>query len=235
MQFRACAVVPSYQVSRRVLEVVRELRATIPELGDIVVVDDGSTDDTRRWALDAKATVLSHSKNLGKGAALRTGLRHAATWGFDVALTVDADGQHPASSARTVLLAADDPGALVLGVRDLVLANAPRANQRSNRISNFFLSAFSGRRILDTQCGLRRYPVARTLGLAPQADGYAFESEVLLRAIAAHVPIVEVPVPVVYPDESMRITHFDSVKDPARIVGTVVRTLIDLHGPKWSH
>ena len=204
----ACALVPAYQAERSVAGVVSGLRAALPELEGAIVV--------------------SHGENRGKGAALRTGLREARARGFRVALAVDADGQHPAASARAVLEASDDPRALVLGVRDLLRDGAPRANQISNGISNFFLSRFAGRPLRDTQCGLRRYPVRETLALGARADGFAFEAEVILRALSAKLPVVEVPVSVVYPSRDERRTHFHNVRDPASIVGTVVRTVLEL-------
>jgi len=117
---------------------------------------------------------------------------------------------------------------LEVGVRDLVLEGAPPANRVSNRISNFFLSTFAGRPLRDTQCGLRRYPLGETLALGRRASGYAYEAEVILRASAAGLPIVEKDVRVHYPPEEQRVTHFHSVKDPIRIVATVVATLRDL-------
>lgn len=116
-----------------------------------------------------------------------------------------------------------DPHALVIGVRDLEGAGAPRANQLSNGFSNLVLSAFTGRRLGDTQCGLRRYPIAATLALGGQEDGYGYEAEVIIRACAAGMPIVEVPIAVLYPEE--RISHFHVVRDPTRIVARVVRTV----------
>jgi glycosyltransferase involved in cell wall biosynthesis len=219
---KACIVIPAYDAARTVGEVIRALKPTAP----IIVIDDGSRDATRDVARRAGAEVLSHDRNHGKGAALVTGLTHAQARGFDVALTVDADGQHPAESALRVLQGAEDRRALVLGIRDLVRGGAPRANQMSNGISNFFLSRFTGRPLADTQCGLRRYPVKETLALGSSAAGYAFEAEVLLRALAAGLPLVEVPIDVIYPQD--RVTHFHKVKDPARIISTVLRTLFDL-------
>ncbi|MFS8071916.1 MAG: glycosyltransferase family 2 protein, partial [Byssovorax sp.] len=109
-------------------------------------------------------------------------------------------------------------------------AGAPRANRISNRISNYFLSLFSRRTLLDTQCGLRRYPLARTLELGGQGEGYAFEAEIILRAVAAGIPVVEVPIRVIYPPEHERVTHFHSVRDPARIIARVVQTLVVTQG-----
>jgi glycosyltransferase involved in cell wall biosynthesis len=231
---RACAVVPAFQAERSVGDVVRSLVAVWPFDDAIFVVDDGSTDRTAEIARAAGARVVSHGKNRGKGAALRTGLDAAKLAGFDLAVSVDADGQHPADQAVRLLTVEPDADALVLGVRDLVGARAPRANQISNRISNFFLSMFSGRPLADTQCGLRRYPVELTLDLDGRDPGYAFEAEIILRAIAAGVRVVEAPIDVYYPPEDQRVSHFHSVRDPMRIVARVVRTLVATGGMRHA-
>jgi glycosyltransferase involved in cell wall biosynthesis len=231
---RSCAIIPAYDAERTVSEVVRSILAVWPERDAIFVVDDGSIDGTATAAREAGARVLVHPQNRGKGKALRTGMEAARSAGFDVAVTVDADGQHPADEAVRLLAAASDPEAMVLGIRDLLAAGAPRANQISNQISNFFLSLFARRPLRDTQCGLRRYPIATTLGLAGQDDGYAFEAEIILRAIAAGVRIVELPIRVIYPPEGERVTHFDSVRDPARIVMRVLETLVVTRGMRRS-
>jgi glycosyltransferase involved in cell wall biosynthesis len=218
--FRACVIVPAYDAEVTVGAVVASLRGLdLP----ILVVDDGSRDGTARAAERAGATVIAHSANRGKGAALVTGLRAAAELGAEAALTVDADGQHPLDAARVVLSASPDPRALVLGIRDLRRDGAPRKNRFSNGVSNFFLSKFTGVSLRDTQCGLRRYPISDTLALGVRASGYAFEAEVLLLATRAGVPLVQTPVPVLYPAD--RTTHFDSVRDPARIIAAVLRAV----------
>src|SRR5690606_23339810 len=76
-----------------------------------------------------------------------------------------------------------------------------------------------------TQCGLRRYPVERTLQLEPRDPGYAFEAEVILRFARNGLPIVQEPISVIYPPEEERVTHFHSVRDPARIVRRVLWTV----------
>ena len=227
MQAHACVVVPAYQAEKTIGLVLRDLVCALPELGAraMIVVDDGSTDGTAEVSRAAGAHVVRHTHNRGKGAALISGLAAADGLGFSVALTVDADGQHPAESAREVLFASSDAQCLVLGVRDLVRDGAPRKNQFSNAISNFFLSKFAARPLRDTQCGLRRYPVQASLALAARAEGFAFEAEILLRAIAADLPVLETPVRVIYPPEGERVTHFDAVRDPARIIVTVLRTV----------
>ncbi len=232
---RACIIVPAYDAEATLGGVVGDLRQRIPELGSsIIVVDDGSSDATDAVASDLGCTVVGSApgaarerKNVGKGAALRAGFEAAHARRKTVALTVDADGQHPAEEARRVLLSAPSEAALVLGIRDLVGAGAPRANRFSNGISNYFLSRFAGRELLDTQCGLRRYPIRETLALGAHASGYDFEAEVLLRAVWTGMEIIEQPVRVVYPED--RETHFRVARDPWLILRTVLASV----GSHW--
>lgn len=224
----AAFVVPALDARDSVGAVVTALLAEAPPAYGtplVIVVDDGSSDDTAIVAARAGATVIRHSKNRGKGVALRTGFQRAFELGALFAVSLDADGQHPAAEAWKLLLHPAPPDALVLGTRDLEGAGAPRLNQASNRISNLFLSAFGRQRLWDTQCGLRRYPLDRVLHCAAEAKGYAYEAEVLLFAARQGWTIEQVPIQVIYPPEGQRITHFHNVKDPARIVAAVLRTL----------
>ncbi len=218
------AVVPAFQAEPCVGEVVRSLLATGAFGPGVLVIDDGSSDGTGELARDAGAEVIRHPSNRGKGAALLTGLHHAHDRGIELIVTVDADGQHPAAQAERLATHDAPKDALVLGTRDLARAGAPWPNRCSNGISNFFLSRFSGVSLRDTQCGLRRYPVAQTLELGARDSGYAFEAEVILRAAKKGIQIVQVPIVAIYPPERDRLTHFDSLRDPWRIVGRVLRT-----------
>ncbi len=242
---RACIIVPAFDAESSIGAVISGLMRSIPELrAAIIVVDDGSADATARVARDLGCTVVTSStplsdaaampelgpnRNRGKGAALRAGLEVARARGMSIALTVDADGQHPPEEARRLLFAAESEKALVLGVRDLVRDGAPRANRFSNGISNFFLSRFAKRTLRDTQCGLRRYPVRETLALRTSGQGYDFEAEVLLRAIWSGLDVIEEPVRVIYPEH--RKTHFRAGRDVRRIIRTVVESV----GDHWLH
>ena len=223
------AVVPAYQAESTVGQVVSDLRDVWTDFDrapSMIVVDDGSTDATAEVARTSGALVVRHQRNRGKGAALRTGFEQALALGAAAAVTVDADGQHPAAEAVALAGHPASLSTLVLGVRDLAGAGAPRPNRISNSISDFFLSVFTRQALADTQCGLRRYPLPASLELGARADGYAFESEVLLRAARAGWRIEQVPVQVYYPPVAQRVSHFHVVRDPARIVARVVATLL---------
>jgi glycosyltransferase involved in cell wall biosynthesis len=202
----------------------------------IVVVNDGSTDgccgDPR--ILAAHTIVLEHTKNLGKGAALLTGLRWAAGRDVTLLVTLDADAQHPIPEALRLFFWEGDREALVLGIRDLEKAGAPGPSQFSNAFSNLVLSLFGGRRLNDTQCGLRRYPVKSILALGARHPGYALESDIVLRAARRGLPIVEVLTDVHYPAKEDRVTHFHSFRDPAQIVLRVVTTTLAVPHVRWS-
>ncbi len=222
------AIVPAYQAERTVAAVVRGLLRELGEGALVIVVDDGSTDRTAEEAKAAGAVVVEHAGNRGKGAALRSGFERALELGADAAVTVDADGQHPPEEAARV---AHDPAprsALVLGVRDLARDGAPKANRFSNAFSNRFLSWFGGRKLADTQCGLRRYPLPEVLSLGARSPGYAFEAETVLRAARRGWELVEVPVRVIYPPAAERVSHFHAARDPARIVYRVLESTLSV-------
>jgi glycosyltransferase involved in cell wall biosynthesis len=225
---RVAAIIPAYDAGRTLRRVVEETLVLFQDIGSVYVVDDGSTDGTAAAARSAGATVIVHETNRGKGRALRTGLARAAEDGHVAAVTLDADGQHPPKEAARLARLGVPSGDLVLGIRDLKGAGAPRANRISNAISNGFLSMFSRKLLSDTQCGLRRYPLPHTLEIGGRDDGYAFEAEIILLAIAAGIRVVEEPIEVVYPED--RTTHFDSVRDPMRVVRRVVATLVSTRG-----
>lgn len=220
------AVVPALDAEPTVARLCRVLVASRVFAG-VIVVDDGSTDATARHARREGAHVVRHPRNRGKGAALRSGMLRAYALGARAVVSVDADGQHPVEEAVRLARHPADLGSLLLGVRDLRAAGAPAANRGSNAFSDAFVSLFAGRRIGDSQCGLRRYPLPSALTLGATGDGFEYESETLLLAALLGLPIVEIPVDVWYPPPRERRTHFRVARDPARIVERLVSTFLE--------
>ena len=218
-------LIPAYQASRSLKQLLADLRALDPE-GALLVVDDGSTDGTGDIARASSIDVVTHHENLGKGMALKNGFAWLAERGFETAVTVDADGQHRPEDAVMLAKHSAPANAIVLGIRDMRRDGAPGASRFSNRFSNWWVSRFAGQAISDTQCGLRRYPLHATLALGSDARGYGFECDMLVRAARRGIPIIEVPIRVIYPPKAERVSHFNVVADPARIVVRLLHTAL---------
>lgn len=222
-----CAVIPTYQNAKTLLKVVADVHRVVDT---VFVVDDGSNDGTA--ALLGKATgnerpekVLTHPKNCGKGAALKTGLTYARQQGFRYAVTVDADGQHLADDIPALLKAVEEePDALVIGSRGLQHENMPAKSTFANRFSNFWFALQTLQRLPDTQSGLRVYPLRRLHGLRWMSARYEAELTLLVFSAWAGVKLLPVPVSVYYPPRDQRVTHFRPGRDFTRI--SVLNTLL---------
>lgn len=222
-----CAVIPTYQNAKTLLKVVADVHRVVDT---VFVVDDGSNDGTA--ALLDKATgnerpekVLTHPKNCGKGAALKTGLTYARQQGFRYAVTVDADGQHLADDIPALLKAVEEePDALVIGSRGLQHENMPAKSTFANRFSNFWFALQTLQRLPDTQSGLRVYPLRRLHGLRWMSARYEAELTLLVFSAWAGVKLLPVPVSVYYPPRDQRVTHFRPGRDFTRI--SVLNTLL---------
>lgn len=222
-----CAVIPTYQNAKTLLKVVADVHRVVDT---VFVVDDGSNDGTA--ALLDKATgnerpekVLTHPKNCGKGAALKTGLTYARQQGFRYAVTVDADGQHRADDIPALLKAVEEePDALAIGSRGLQHENMPAKSTFANRFSNFWFALQTLQRLPDTQSGLRVYPLRRLHGLRWMSARYEAELTLLVFSAWAGVKLLPVPVSVYYPPRDQRVTHFHPGRDFTRI--SVLNTLL---------
>lgn len=222
-----CAVIPTYQNAKTLLKVVADVHRVVDT---VFVVDDGSNDGTA--ALLDKATgnerpekVLTHPKNCGKGAALKTGLTYARQQGFRYAMTVDADGQHRADDIPALLKAVEEePDALAIGSRGLQHENMPAKSTFANRFSNFWFALQTLQRLPDTQSGLRVYPLRCLHGLRWMSARYEAELTLLVFSAWAGVKLLPVPVSVYYPPRDQRVTHFRPGRDFTRI--SVLNTLL---------
>lgn len=222
-----CAVIPTYQNAKTLLKVVADVHRVVDT---VFVVDDGSNDGTA--ALLDKATgnerpekVLTHPKNCGKGAALKTGLTYARQQGFRYAVTVDADGQHRADDIPALLKAVEEePDALAIGSRGLQHENMPAKSTFANRFSNFWFALQTLQRLPDTQSGLRIYPLRCLHGLRWMSARYEAELTLLVFSAWAGVKLLPVPVSVYYPPRDQRVTHFRPGRDFTRI--SMLNTLL---------
>ncbi|HMD68324.1 MAG TPA: DUF2062 domain-containing protein [Chitinivibrionales bacterium] len=215
---RPVAVIPTYNNAGTVASVISETNTYLP---DIIVVNDGSTDDTKNIlqsiiASNNRIVFINFEENKGKGCALRAGFEKALALGFTHAITIDADGQHYPSDIPVFLeKVAQDPAALWIGDRVLRKGEAaePRRSASGRRFGSFWYKFITGIDIRDTQCGFRSYPLSAALNLKCEGDRYEYEQELLVKAAWNGIPVKPVPVHLYYAPKNAAVSHFRPVRD----------------------
>ena len=216
------ALIPGYQEGPRIATVVDGARAHLP----VVVVDDGSTDDTAAQAEAAGAAVLRQVLNAGKGAALRAGFRYALEHGAAAVVTLDADGQHdPAEIPSFLAVFEASRPELIVGRRDF--GSMPPVRRLSNTLGGWVISTAVGRHVPDNQSGYRL--IGRRLMTAlldSDESGFEFEVEMIARCIALGLPMTDVPIRTIYGGEPSHIRpwrHFTEFVRVSRDARRIVR------------
>ena len=216
-QHPICAFIPTYNNAGTIIDVLRRVHKY---MRDIIVVNDGCTDDTLALLalLDFPITIVTHERNKGKGRALVSGFRKAIEMGFEYALTLDADGQHYPEDIPVLLRALDlHQGASIVGSRQFTDENMDGKSRFANRFSNFWFRLQTTVNLPDTQTGMRIYPLHQLYGLHLITSRYEAELELLVFAAWRNVPLVPVPIRVYYPPKEQRVSHFRPAYDFTRI------------------
>jgi len=208
-------VIPAFQAATTIGSVVDRTRATLPE-ATVVVVNDGSTDGTYSVAAD---TVLTHERNLGKGAALRAGIREAIRQDAGIVVTLDADGQHrPEEIPRLIRPIADGQADLVLGARERT-GGMPVSRRFTNWLSAALVTRIGGQRVRDAQTGFRAFTREVAEWVRPPGDRYEYEANFLLDALRRGFRVMSVGVPTIYGGRS----HFRAWSDTWRVARAFAR------------
>jgi glycosyltransferase involved in cell wall biosynthesis len=215
-------VIPVYNHA----DTLRDVTVQVIQTGlDVLVVDDGSTDQGLESLKGIDCLTHTLSPNQGKGAAILAGAKIADKRSFDAIITIDADGQHdPASIQALIKKTSEQWPALIIGNRIMDPEKVPRSSLFGRSFSNFWVRIETGHTLPDTQSGLRLYPVRELLQLSIRSRRYDFEIESLVKLSWAGVPVHSVPIPVYYPPPGERISHFDQLKDNTRL--TLLHTLL---------
>ena len=226
-----CVVIPTYNNDGTIAAVVAD---TLKECNDVIVVNDGSTDNTSSilHAIEG-ITLVEYEKNRGKGYALKCGFKRALQMGFAYVITLDADGQHYPHDIQHFLKANQQhPGALIIGNRMLEGVDRSKGSSFANQFSNFWFYIQTGRHLKDTQTGYRLYPLKKLYGLSLLTSRYEAELELLVFASWHGVELVPINIDVYYPPKEQRVSHFRPGKDFARIsvLNTVLCLLAIIYG-----
>ncbi len=216
-------VIPAKNESAAIGDVVAGARNKYPE-AEIIVVDDGSTDETAKVAEEAGAKVVRHPEGLGNGAAVKAGARAAS--GEIIAL-MDGDGQHDASRLDVLLARLDDGFDMVIGARDTA-SHANLGRLYANGIYNVVASWLTGRRIPDLTSGFR---VARAelfkkfLYLLP--NGFSYPTTITMAFMRSGYPICFVPIPV---GKRIGKSHIRPIRDGVRFM-LIIFKIATLYAP----
>ncbi len=216
MNVHPVVVIPAFNEAATLRHVAQGVLAHVP---DVIVVDDGSQDGTAVTVAGLPVEVLTHPRNRGKGASLRTGAARALERGGTHVITLDADGQHDPDDLPSLLaIARDHPDALVIGARTIRREPRPPLRLAANRLADWAVSRITKTRVVDSQSGLRVYPrrLFEALLEATAEDGFAFETRALVTAAGLNLPLLLIPIEARYP-AGRRPSHYRPVNDSIRI------------------
>ncbi|MGO1244065.1 MAG: DUF2062 domain-containing protein [Sphingobacterium sp.] len=208
-------IIPTYNNDKTL---ARVLDAVLRYSNAVLVVDDGSTDNTKHILKGyPQIQVISYSANRGKGFALRQGFQFARAQGFKYAFTIDSDGQHYPSDIPVFLarLETTTEPLLLIGSRNMNHASVPGKSSFGNRFSNFWFWFETGIKLTDTQSGFRAYPL-EVLPRKFYTKKFEFEIEVIVRTAWNGIAVENVPIDVLY-DSKERVSHFRPFRDFTRI------------------
>ncbi len=219
-------VIPTYNNAGTIAQVIADVKQYT---SDIVVVNDGSTDQTAEILKSIEGIrVLDYAANKGKGYALKLGLKKAREWGYRYAITIDSDGQHYADDIPTFIDRIEQvPDSLLIGARNLTADNMPSKNTFANKFSNFWFKVETGQTLTDTQSGYRLYPLDKLHKIRFITRRYEFEVEVIVRAAWRGVNVENVPIKVYYAPKEERVSHFRPLQDFTRI--SILNTIFVLY------
>jgi glycosyltransferase involved in cell wall biosynthesis len=239
-------VVPAYNAGLTISELIEKISRFVNK-SDVIVVDDGSFDQTFENAKGAGVAVLKHDSNEGKGEALKTGFRYALEKNYHSVITIDADLQHDPESIPDFILKTEDHSLLdsktklpphpipfpygervisstgiIIGTRKRNLKIMPFARWLTNNLSSVIVSVLSGQSIRDSQSGYRLISAQVLKKVRLESKKYDLEPEILIKASRKGFRIVEVPIRTIYTGGKSFINPF---VDTGRFIKLMWRSL----------
>lgn len=243
-ELTCCVIIPTYNNAGTLEQVVSGVRQFT---GDIIVVNDGSTDETaaildrlskRESPADndngsGSLTIITLSKNTGKGSALRQAFSAAINMGYRYAITLDSDGQHfPEDIPKFIGMISANPDSMIVGARNMRQKGVPGTSSFGHKFSIFWFWVETGLKIPDVQTGYRLYPLQKLEEIHHfYSTKYEFEVEVLVRLAWRGVSILSVPVKIWYGAKGEQVSHFRKGRDFART--SLLNTLLVFAALLW--
>lgn len=219
-------VIPAYNEAATIRELAER---ALKQTDKLIIVNDGSSDDTAAQLEGLPLTLLNHSQNQGKAASLWSGICEAKKHNVDIIVTLDGDGQHAPEDIPLLLEKyRHNPNHIIIGARLADKSAIPAKRYYANRIANFWIAWAAGYPLSDSQSGFRIYPshLFDNLRISTNKnDSFVFESEILIKAAQQHIYSQPVPIPAVY-KENARPSHFHGTRDITLITIMVAKSLL---------
>ncbi len=213
-----CILIPTYNNQKTLQRVIDGVLLHAAGV-NVIVINDGSTDQTSMILSEYKdqILVLDNVTNQGKGYSLRRGFNEAIRLGYTNAISIDSDGQHlPDDIPLFIAAAVKNPGALLMGSRNMKQDGVPGKSSFGNKFSNFWFWFETGLTLPDTQTGFRLYPLEPLKNTWLFTRKFETEIEVIVKLAWKNVPIIPIDIKVIY-DKDERVTHFRPFRDFTRI------------------
>lgn len=203
---RTCVIIPVYNEAKNIRSLINRIKKLALE---VIIIDDGSSDDTVNAAESSSVKVLRSQCNSGKGAALIKGYNFALAQGFDAVISMDGDGQHSCNDiAKFIQKAETCTAALIIGNRMTMTKKMPWLRIVTNCFMSWLLSLIIRQKIPDTQCGFRLIKKEALLKMDLSTSKYETESEILIKAGRLGFKIESVPVETIYGSQKSKINPF---------------------------
>lgn len=213
-------IMPAYNEKNSIVKVLQSLNFP-PQ--DIVVVDDGSTDNTAPKSQSLGVHVIRHEKNIGKGMAHRTGFNFASKEGASWVITMDADGQHcPEDLLKFVKAIEEKKGDMIIGEREISIRTMPFVRFLTNLWTSFVVSVLGGKRVKDAQSGYRAISKEIITSIPLSTNNFQTESEIIIKAARKEFKIASVPIKTIYNESYSYIKPF---LDTARFIKLAFQSL----------
>jgi len=203
---RTCVIIPTFNESKAIAGLIVQIR----QLGlEVIIIDDGSSDDTAKIAQASGAKVLRNESNVGKGTSLIKGYNFAIAQGFDAVISMDGDGQHSCADIKGFIQKAEtSQSAVIVGNRMGTTKNMPIVRFLTNRFVSKLISIIIKQNIPDTQCGFRLLKKEVLTKLNLSASKYEIDSEVLIKAARLGFKIESIPIKTIYSGQKSQINPF---------------------------
>lgn len=217
---KVCIIIPVHNEAREIGRLVHDIRA---QGLDVLVIDDGSTDDSGRQAADNGARVLRNDQRSGKGFSLQRGFAFGVEQGYDGVITMDGDGQHAVRDLRQFFDLLEKEGPCVItGNRMGDTNRMPCIRFLTNCLMSFLISRLCRQKVPDTQCGYRYISCEILRKLELTSSDFEIETEVLVQTARLGYRIFPVPVQTIYQDEQSKISP---LKDTCRFFAYLAKEI----------